>query len=123
MRNTTAAGCWPGRRRRGFGLVDEYLAYLVDRNYSPKTVHTYGYDLLASCRWLATEGVSLSGVTTEVLLRFLRACREAKVPARPGPNVVRLSGRRMDQYAATTINADWPGSRACSPSPRCATRT
>ena len=26
------------------------------------------------------------------------------VPGRPGPNVVRLSGRRMDQYAATTIN-------------------
>ncbi len=27
-----------------------------------------------------------------MLLRFLRACREAKVPGRPGPNVVRLVG-------------------------------
>lgn len=87
-----------------FVLVDEYLAHLVDRNYSPKTVRAYGYDLLAFCRWLAAEGLPLPGVTTEVLLKFLRACREATVPNRPGPNVVRLSGRRMDQYAATTIN-------------------
>ena len=88
----------------GFGLVDEYLAYLADRNYSPKTVRAYGYDLLAFCRWLVAEQQPLTAVTTEVLLRFLRACREATVPGRPGPNVVRLSGRRMDQYAATTIN-------------------
>jgi site-specific recombinase XerD len=87
-----------------FGLVDEYLAYLADRNYSPKTVRAYGYDLLAFCRWLVVEEQSLAGVSTEVLLGFLRACREAKVPGRPGPNVVRLSGRRMDQYVATTIN-------------------
>lgn len=88
-----------------FVLVDEYLAYLADRNYSPKTVRAYGYDLLAFCRWLASEDVSLGEVTTETLLKFLHACREAKVPGRRGgPNVVTLSGRRMDQYAATTIN-------------------
>jgi site-specific recombinase XerD len=87
-----------------FRPVDEYLAHLADRNYSPKTVRAYGYDLLAFCRWLLAEEQPLSEVTTEVLLRFLRACREAKVPGRPGPNVVTLSGRRMDQYAATTIN-------------------
>src|SRR6266508_5858947 len=44
------------------------------------------------------------GALNSLLLRFLRACREAKIPGRPGPNVVTLSGRRMDQYAATTIN-------------------
>lgn len=87
-----------------FALVDEYLAHLVDRNYSPKTVRAYGYDLMAFCRWLAAEQEPLPEVTTEVLLRFLRACRDATVPGRPGPNVVRLSGRRMDRYAATTIN-------------------
>jgi site-specific recombinase XerD len=87
-----------------FALVDEYLAHLADRNYSPKTVRAYGYDLLAFCRWLLDEGLALPEVSTEVLLRYLRACRDAKVPGRPGPNVVRLSGRRMDQYAATTIN-------------------
>ncbi|TMR05033.1 integrase [Nonomuraea turkmeniaca] len=88
-----------------FVLVDEYLAYLADRNYSPKTVRAYGYDLLAFCRWLVAEDVSLGEVTTETLLKFLHACREAKVPGRRGgPNVVTLSGRRIDRYAATTIN-------------------
>jgi site-specific recombinase XerD len=87
-----------------FGLVDEYLAYLSDRNYSPRTVRAYGYDLLAFCRWLAAEDLVLDAVTTDVLLRFLRACREASIPGRPGPNVVRLSGGRADKYTATTIN-------------------
>ena len=99
-------GSWAltGSAAARFALVDEYLAYLADRNYSPKTVRAYGYDLLAFCRWLAAEDAPLSEVTTEVLLRFLRACREATVPGRPGPNVIRLSGRRIDRYAATTIN-------------------
>ena len=26
-----------------FGLVNEYLAHLLDRNYSPATVRAYGY--------------------------------------------------------------------------------
>jgi site-specific recombinase XerD len=87
-----------------FVLVDEYLAHLGDRNYSPKTVRAYGFDLLAFCRWLAAEDIALETVTTDVLLGFLRACREARLPGRPGPNVVTLAGRRLDQYAATTIN-------------------
>lgn len=99
-------GAWAltGPAASRFALVDEYLAHLADRNYSPKTVRAYGYDLLGFCRWLAAEEEPLAKVTTEVLMRFLRACREAKVPGRPGSNVVRLSGRRADQYAATTIN-------------------
>jgi integrase/recombinase XerD len=99
-------GIWAltGPAAERFGLVNEYLGYLADRNYSPKTVRAYGYDLLAFCRWLVGEEQPLAAVSTEVLVRFLHACREAKVPGRLGPNVVRLSGRRMDQYAATTIN-------------------
>lgn len=31
-------------------LVNEYLGYLADRNYSPRTLRAYGYDLLAFCR-------------------------------------------------------------------------
>lgn len=89
---------WPARRLPG------RAEYLADRNHSPKTVRAYGYDLLAFCRWLAGQDLQLVDVPTEVLLRFLRACREATVPGRPGPNVVRLSGGRMDRYAATTIN-------------------
>jgi site-specific recombinase XerD len=86
-----------------FGLVNEYLSYLADRNYSPRTVRAYGFDLLAFCRWLRDEGAELDVVTTEVLLRFLAACRQAKVPGRPG-NVVSLDGSRLDQYAAATVN-------------------
>lgn len=99
-------GAWAlaGSAAARFGLVDEYLAHLADRNYSPMTVRAYGYDLLGFCRWLAAEEEPLAEVTTEVLLRFLHACREAKVPGRPGPNVVTLAGRRMDQYAVSTIN-------------------
>jgi site-specific recombinase XerD len=93
-----------GSAAGGFGLVDEYLAYLTDRNYSPRTVRAYGFDLLAFCRWLAAETVTLEAVTTDVLLRFLRACREASIPGRPGPNVMRISGGRADKYTATTIN-------------------
>lgn len=29
-----------------FTLVNDYLAYLADRNYSPRTARAYGYDLL-----------------------------------------------------------------------------
>lgn len=85
-------------------MVDEYLAHLGDRNYSPKTIRAYGFDLLAFCRWLAGEGIALAAVDTEVLLKFLRACREARRPGRPGPNVVALNGRRLDRYAPATIN-------------------
>jgi site-specific recombinase XerD len=87
-----------------FGLVNEYLSHLADRNYSPRTVRAYGFDLLAFCRWMCAEQVELAAVTTDVLLRFLAACRQARVPGRPGPNVVSLGGRRLDQYAAATIN-------------------
>ena len=106
LRLASRDGGWvlDGQAASQFGLVDEYLAYLADRNYSPKTVRSYGFDLLAFCRWLLSDDTSLSEVTTEVLLGFLRACRQARIPGRPGPNVVTLSGRRMDQYAATTIN-------------------
>ena len=37
-------GCWvlPGPRAERFGLLTSYLAYLVDRAYSPRTVEAYG---------------------------------------------------------------------------------
>ena len=45
------------------GLVNEYLGYLADRRYSPRTVRAYAFDLLAFCRWLLAEGVALADVT------------------------------------------------------------
>ena len=85
-------------------LANEYLSYLADRNYSSETLRTYGFCLLAFCRWLLGEDISLEEVNTDVLFRFLAACRNAKVPGRPGPNVVRMDGRRADGYAARTTN-------------------
>lgn len=87
-----------------FGLVNDYLGYLVDRNYSPRTVRSYGIGLLAFCRWLATESIELSAVTTDVLLRFLTACRAEHVAGRAGPNVVRMNGTRFDALAPATVN-------------------
>lgn len=93
-----------GRGASRFGLVNEYLSYLVDRNYSLQSVRVYGFSLLAFCRWLSSEEIPLDSVTTDVLLRYLAACRQAKVPGRPGPNVVRIDGRRADGYAPATVN-------------------
>ena len=87
-----------------YGLVNEYLGHLLDRNYSRATVRSYGYDLLAFCRWLTEQDRDVDAVTTTVLLDYLRACREASVPGRAGPNVVTMTGQRLDRYAATTIN-------------------
>ena len=35
-----------------FSLANEYLSYLADRRYSPRTVRAYAFDLLHFCRWL-----------------------------------------------------------------------
>ena len=85
--------------------MNDYLWYLVDRNYSPRTIRTYGFGLLAFCRWLGGEDLDLGEVTTDVLLRFLAACRSERVAGRPGgANVVGLDGRRSDTLSPATIN-------------------
>jgi integrase/recombinase XerD len=99
-------GTWQlqGEDVERFGLVNEYLSYLADRNYSPATVRAYGFDLLAFCRWLDEGSIGLEEVTTDVVLGFLRHCRVAAVAGRPGGNVVSISGDRLDRLAASTIN-------------------
>ena len=62
-------------------LVNDYLGYLGDRHYAPGTRRGYAFDLLALLRWLAGQDRRLDQVDTEVLLRFLAACRGAAVPA------------------------------------------
>jgi len=69
-------------------LVNEYLGYLADRNYSPRTLRAYGYDLLAFCRWLDTVEVDLASVTTDTVLDFMRYCRQTPIEGRPA-NVCR----------------------------------
>jgi site-specific recombinase XerD len=99
-------GAWvlEGAGAAGFVLVNEYLGYLVDRHYSPRTVRSYAFDLLHFARWLAGEGVALEAVTAEVLLGYLAACRTAEVPGRPGGNVYSIRDGRNTGYAPATIN-------------------
>jgi site-specific recombinase XerD len=93
-----------GTGAAGFELVNEYLGYLADRNYSPRTVRAYAFDLLHFCRWLAGEGISLDAVTTEVMLGFLGSCREAATAHRPGGNVYSIVDGRNTGYAPATVN-------------------
>ena len=92
----------PGSAR--FALVNDYLAYLADRRYSPRTVRSYAFDLLHFCRWLVSDGTALDAVATDTLLRFLAACREEVLPGQHGGNVVSLRTGRVAGYAAATVN-------------------
>lgn len=87
-----------------FALVNEFLGYLADRNYSPRTVRAYAFDLLHFARWLAAEGLGLDEVTTDVVLGFLSACREAVHAQRPGGNVYSIFDGRNAGYAPATVN-------------------
>ncbi|TDE60275.1 integrase [Nonomuraea mesophila] len=88
----------------GFELVNDYLGYLADRRYSPRTVRAYAFDLLAFCRWLLAEDVALGAVRTEMLLRYLAHCRTATFRGRPGGNVYSIRDGRNTGYAAATVN-------------------
>jgi integrase len=66
-------------------------------------VRAYAFDLLAFCRWLIHEGVGLGEVTTDVLLRFLAACRTTVLPGQ-APNAFVLADGRGVGYAPTTVN-------------------
>lgn len=87
-----------------FTLVNEFLGYLADRRYSPKTVRAYAFDLLAFCRWLAGQDTELADVTAETLLRYLSHCRTATFPGRPGGNVYSIRDGRSAGYSAATVN-------------------
>jgi Phage integrase, N-terminal SAM-like domain len=100
------AGVWRlhGSAAGEVGLVNEFLGYLADRNFSPRTCRAYAYDLLALTRWLVAEDIALVDVDVEVMLRFLTACREATPRGRPGGNVYSIRDGRNTGYAPATIN-------------------
>jgi hypothetical protein len=106
LRAVEIEGRWSlvGSGPAGVDVVNDYLGYLADRGYSPRTVRAYAFDLLAFARWLVAEGLAVDEVTTEVLLRFLAFCRSASTPGRPGGNVYSIRDGRNSGYAATTIN-------------------
>jgi site-specific recombinase XerD len=84
--------------------ANEFLEYLRDRNYSPRTLRTYGYGLLAFFRWLQAAGLDVEQVRTDDVLAFLASCRAETVKGRPGPNVVDLQGNRVDRLAPASVN-------------------
>lgn len=85
-------------------VMNDYLGYLADRGYSPRTVRGYAFDLLAFARWLAGEALTLEQVSPDVLLRFLTFCRGTALPGQPGGNVVSLRTGRSAGYSPATIN-------------------
>ena len=93
-----------GLDAEAFSLANEYLSYLADRRYSPRTVRAYAFDLLHFCRWLKADGTALDAVSTDTLLRFLAECREAVLPGQHGGNVVDLRSGRSVGYAPATVN-------------------
>ena len=100
-------GTWRLRghhRHRAPRLVNEYLAYLADRNYSPRTQRSYAFDLLHFVRFLSEECLAMEDVDTDVILRYLAACRSAAVRGRTGPNVISIRDRRSAGYSPATIN-------------------
>jgi len=96
-----------GSAATGFEVVNDYLGYLADRRYSPRTVRAYAFDLLHFVRWLLGECLRVEQVTTEVLLGYLAACRVQTLPGRParrGGNVFSIRDGRNAGLAPATIN-------------------
>lgn len=105
LRAERVEGGWQlaGAEADAFELVNDYLGYLTDRRYSPATVRAYAFDLVAFCRWLLVEGVALGEVSTDVLLRFLTACRTTVLPGQ-AENVFSIRDGRNVGYAPATVN-------------------
>src|ERR1700730_11226340 len=92
-----------GRPEADWQLCNDYLGYLADRRYSAASVRAYAFDLLHFARWLAGEGIGLDAVDTDVLLRYLAACRSEHRQGQHD-NVISLASGRGAGFAPATIN-------------------
>jgi site-specific recombinase XerD len=97
------AGRWELTGAAGLRLINDYLGYVADRGYSPRTVRAYAFDLLHFARWLAAERTGLEAVGIDALLRYLAANRSAQRDGQP-ENVIPLSRGSAAGYAPATIN-------------------
>ena len=104
VEETDAGWALSGPAAPQFALANEFLGYLGDRRYSPKTVRAYAFDLLAFCRWLLDADAQLDDVNAETLLQYLSHCRTATFPGRPGGNVYSIRDGRNSGYSAATVN-------------------
>ena len=83
-------GLWRAADRQ---LCNDFLGYLADRRYSPASVRAYAFDLLHFARWLDREDLGLDAVATDVLLRYLAACRAEPLPGQHDNVISMASGR------------------------------
>ena len=97
------AGRWELTGSGELSLINDFLGYVADRGYSPRTVRAYAFDLLHFARWLAADGTSLDEAGTDVLLRYLAANRTER---RDGQheNVIPLARGSASGFAPATIN-------------------
>src|SRR5271170_2064465 len=98
------AGRWEVTGAGGLTLVNDYLGYVADRGYSPRTVRAYAFDLLHFARWLAGDGTGLDAVTTDVLLRYLAANRAERRDGLLPANVIPLARGSASGFAPATVN-------------------
>src|SRR5664280_2323773 len=112
LRAVQSAGRWrlDGAGPADLPVINEFLGYVADRGYSPRTERAYAFDLLAFARWLVDQDLTVGGVTTDALLRFLTCCRAAVLPGQAGGNVVPLRTGRTSGTAATHRLSERPES-------------
>jgi site-specific recombinase XerD len=105
----------------GLPLINDYLRYLGDRHYAPGTRRSYAFDLLALCRWLDEERLTLDRVDTAALLRFLGSC-QGLAAATVNRRLAAISGlftfRAMRDPAAINPMPKGPAGRRVSGSQR-----
>ncbi len=82
------------------GLANRWLAHLEVREFSPRTVRAYAFDVLNFTRFLEERSISLAGVVPMDLFDWL-AWQSNPAPT-AGRRVVRLQERRG--AAASTMN-------------------
>src|SRR5271166_3204212 len=78
----------------GLELVNDFLGYLADRNYAALTVRAYAFDLLHFARWMVGEDLGVEAVSTDLLLRYLAACRTQVLAHQHGGNVFSIRDGR-----------------------------
>src|SRR5664279_244895 len=112
LRAVQSAGRWrlDGAGPADLPVINEFLGYVADRGYSPRTERAYAFDLLAFARWLVDQDLTVGGVTTDALLRFLTFCRAAVLPGQAGGNVVPLRTGRSTGLVQTYLLAERPES-------------
>ena len=96
----TGGGRLDGAGPTDLPVINEFLGYVADRGYSPRTERAYAFDLLAFARWLVDQDLTVGAVTTDALLRFLTFCRAAVLPGQAGRERGAVTDGTVDRVRA-----------------------